>query len=145
MEVIREERLKFSKKQSKNVKKRYQTSTKHSTKTLPSYEDEHEIEKEDVIDTVLWDTIKVNFKNAYSWKEKFCRDKNISESQLDFKMTEFISDVELKEDYKDLKELKRHFTNWFNKHKNGTHKQTTSGGGEKLGTSAARIKAARDF
>jgi hypothetical protein len=58
-------------------------------------------------------------------------------------MTEFISDIELKEDFKELKELKSHFTNTFNK-KNGTHQQT-NGSGPKLGTSAARIEALKKW
>lgn len=39
------------------------------------------------------------------------------------------------------------FEKWLRNEKKfyGTHKQASSGGGEKLGTSAARIKAARDF
>ena len=36
-------------------------------------------------------------------------------------MNEFVSDLELREETKDLKELKNHFTNTFNKNqKNGT-------------------------
>lgn len=81
------------------------------------------------------------FKNDFRWKEKFCRDKNISLSDLERRMAEFISDTELREDFKELKELKSHFTNTFNK-KNG-HSGNSTGG--KLGTSAARIEAARNF
>lgn len=50
MEEIRANRLVNSKKQSENVRKRYQTSTKPSTKKVPSYEYEHENEDETVID-----------------------------------------------------------------------------------------------
>jgi hypothetical protein len=65
----------------------------------------------------LWTNVATNFKNDFRWKEKFCRDKNIKISELENKMNEFISDIELREEYKDLKELKNHFTNLFNKNK----------------------------
>jgi hypothetical protein len=65
----------------------------------------------------LWTNVVTNFKNDFRWKEKFCRDKNIKISELENKMNEFISDIELREEYKDLKELKNHFTNLFNKNK----------------------------
>jgi len=45
MEEIREKRAKHKEKQSENVRKRYQTYTKHPTKNLP-LEKENEIEKE---------------------------------------------------------------------------------------------------
>lgn len=49
MEAIREKRAKHSEKQSENVRKRYQTSTKPPTKNLP-LEIENEIENEKVIE-----------------------------------------------------------------------------------------------
>jgi hypothetical protein len=66
-----------------------------------------------------WDSVKTNFFNAYEWQEKFCRDKNLSMVSLKKKLVEFISDIELKEEYKPLKELKSHFTNLFNKKSSG--------------------------
>lgn len=98
---------------------------------------ENVIEDEIVI---VFDNERLKFKNDFRWKEKFCRDKNISLSDLETKMDEFISDIELREDFKELKELKSHFTNTFNKRKNGSATNQT-----KLGTSAARIEAARNF
>lgn len=91
---------------------------------------------------LTWDSVKQNFLNAYAWKEKFCLDKKIDLHVLEKKMTEFLSDIELREDYKDLKELKSHFTNLFNK--NGSHQQTP-GSKAKLGTSEARERAARNY
>ena len=103
---------------------------------LPINEDENE----DVIKT--WDSIKRNFKNAYVWKEDFCRKKNLSMTELEIKMDEYLNDTELREDFKELKELKSHFLNTFNKKLNGS-KFNHSGG--KLGTSAARNEALRKF
>lgn len=89
-----------------------------------------------------WDSVKTNFFNAYTWKVKFCTDKKITIPDLESKMNEFISDIELKEDYKSLKEIKRHFTNLFNKQNNGSK---TFGYSSKPGTSEERIIAARNF
>jgi len=83
----------------------------------------------------LWDSIKQNFFNDFRWKEKFCRDKGVTMLDLELRMNEFISDTELKEDYKELPELKNHFTNLFNKNKNG----------KQLGTSGERISATKNF
>lgn len=81
-----------------------------------------------VTDTVIWNNIKNNFFNAFEWQEKFCKDKKIGPKLLIDRMHEFISDIELREDYKDLKELKSHFTNLFNLNtKNGKQQK---GGGE---------------
>lgn len=88
-----------------------------------------------------WDNVKMNFFNSYQWKEKFCRDKKIEMADLEKKMESFISDIELKEDYKPLTELKRHFINLTNK--NGTHQQFS--GSKKPGTSDARTEALRKW
>lgn len=63
----------------------------------------------------LWTEHLKNFLNDFRWKEKFCRDKVVSLTRLETKMNDFISEIELREDFKDTKELKNHFTNWFNK------------------------------
>lgn len=76
-------------------------------------------------ETFLWTDVVQNFHNDFRWKEKFCRDKKILMPDLELKMNEFISDLELREETKDLKEIKNHFTNTFNKNqKNGI---TTNG------------------
>lgn len=77
--------------------------------------------KEESLDEIMWVNVVKNFHNDFRWKEKFCSDKKIKISELEIKMDEFISDLELREEFKDLKELKNHFTNTFNKkaQKNG--------------------------
>jgi hypothetical protein len=104
--------------------------------------------KEEGIDFKFWYIEKQNFLGAGDWIYKFCIDKKISLEVFDAAAAEFISDIELKEDYKDVKELKRHFTNWYNlKIKNSNGRKSVNGinYAEKLGTSAARIKAAKDW
>lgn len=66
------------------------------------------------ITNTLWVQVVKDFYNDFNWKEKFCRDKSVSLSVLEKEMSLFISEIELKEDTKDLKEVKRHFVNWYN-------------------------------
>lgn len=71
-------------------------------------------------ETFLWTDVVKNFHNDFRWKEKFCRDKSLGINELEKLMIDFISNLELREETKDLKELKNHFTNTFNKNaKNG--------------------------
>lgn len=82
------------------------------------------VEEGGVGETFLWTDVVKNFNNDFRWKEKFCIDKKINIEYLELKMKEFISDLELREETKDLKELKRHFTNHFNKKSNGSSEKT---------------------
>lgn len=101
---------------------------KNQTTNKKTYVERMETETEIIDETVIvFDTEKQKFKNDFRWKEKFCRDKSISLPELEMKMDQFISDIELREDFKPLKELKSHFTNTFNKQKNG-HSATQPGG-----------------
>ena len=65
-----------------------------------------------------WESDKNSFFNGGDWIFKFCTDKNITAVDFDRKAKEFISDIELREDFKPLKDLRNHFTNWYNS-KNG--------------------------
>jgi uncharacterized protein YdaU (DUF1376 family) len=94
----------------------------------------------------FWVQERSNFFNGGDWIFKFCRDKDLKIEDFDLEAKEFISDIELKEDYKDVKELRRHFTNWYNlKHKKNGHKSINGSSTEKLGTSAARVQALKDW
>lgn len=130
-------------------------STNNQPKNKKAYakrmENENENINEDVIRDAVenfgrsenlfnWDSEKLNFFNDWKWKEKFCRDKNLEIIPLEKKMEEFINDIELREEYKPLKELKSHFTNLFNKQKNGH-----SIASKQLGTSGERNEAARNW
>lgn len=92
----------------------------------------------------LWSAVTNSFRNDFRWKEKFCLDKNIPMQELEKKMEEFIADLDLREEYKELKELKNHFTNTFNKNKriNGAG---FNQGGTKLSPSAGRQEANRNY
>lgn len=97
-----------------------------------------------------WEREKQNFLANEGWVYKFCTGKGLNPQQFAELSTEFLRDVELKEDYKDATGLRSHFTNWFNKRKNGTNHQPAGAGrsgmgGGKSGTSQARIDAAEDW
>jgi len=93
---------------------------------------------------IFWESEKKYFLNSGDWIYKFCTDKNIHVDEFDKKAKEFLSDIELKEDFKDVKELKNHFTNWFNlKNKNG--KLGNHNDKPKSGTSTDRIAALKKW
>lgn len=92
----------------------------------------------------LWVNIKNSFFNDFRWIEKFCRDKFLIQDKLKVLMDDFINDIELKEDYKELKELKSHFTNWFNS-KLKTNGAGNNQGGAKLSPSQGREIANRSY
>ena len=71
------------------------------------------IENED-----LWNTQKNLFLNDFRWNEKFCRDKNVLKIVFDKKILDFVNEIELRNEWKDKKELQRHFVNWFKKNNN---------------------------
>lgn len=63
----------------------------------------------------LWTDAKNSFLNSTdAWVMKFCTEKKVNENRLKTLMQEFITDQELKEEFKSFKELRNHFTNWFN-------------------------------
>lgn len=64
-----------------------------------------------------WDSVKFQFLQHTEWMTTFCTSKNLTAKQFDAIAKDFTTDLELKEDYKTLKDLKSHFTNWFNKGK----------------------------
>jgi hypothetical protein len=97
-----------------------------------------------------WDTEKQKFLQDGGWIYKFCMEKKLSPEQFTTIANEFLTDLELKEDYKPIKEIRSHFTNWYNKIKNngkpGANRGSSSGSGStKPGTSEARIQAAKDY
>lgn len=81
-------------------------------KTQANSENENENEDEN---ENLWIKVKAKFENDFRFEEQFCRTKNISLIQFQQMRKEFLDDIELRQEYKPLKELKNHFTNWSNK------------------------------
>lgn len=64
-----------------------------------------------------WDSVKAQFLQHTEWVTTFCTRKGLSLQQFDLIASDFAGDTELREDYKTLKDLRSHFTNWFNKGK----------------------------
>lgn len=62
-----------------------------------------------------WKTTKQSFLSSDQWMYQFCTSKGVSRETLLVRMNEFINDIELRNEYKDLRGLQSHFTNWFNK------------------------------
>ncbi|HRQ17742.1 MAG TPA: hypothetical protein PL085_11745 [Agriterribacter sp.] len=62
----------------------------------------------------VWENEKLSFKNSGDWIFKMCRQHDVALEWMDRAIDAFLMELELKEDYKDVKELKRHFVNWLN-------------------------------
>lgn len=67
-----------------------------------------------VFDFKLWTSEKQTFLNSEKWQYQFCTEKNVGQQILKKWMVEFITDIELREEFKDVKALRSHFTNWYN-------------------------------
>lgn len=74
-----------------------------------------------------WEYEKRNFLMDEPWQMRFCTERKTTCIDLKKMMQEFITTIELKEDFKDAKELKRHFTNVFDKNKKDNFKFTQNG------------------
>ncbi len=92
-----------------------------------------------------WDEVKNKWFEDFRWREKVCNDLKLTMVDLDKLSQEFVKDLELKDDYKDVPALKKHFINWHNKHKNGseTHQRPVKNPGR--GISDKRTDAARNW
>lgn len=93
MEFIREKRIRFKEKQKGNVLKRYQTSTKPPTKTLP-LEEENENEKEKVKENgfeVFWKAYPK--KKSKGQAEKAWKQANIKNGMLEIMFAVFWLDL----------------------------------------------------
>ena len=67
----------------------------------------------------FWNNEKKYFKNEEVYFSKICSEYKFTKNEILIFADEFLKERELSEDYKDLKELKRHFSFWVKKHKNG--------------------------
>lgn len=104
-------------------------SNKDVTQSVTGESKEERIKKkkEEEIFSGTWDDEKRKFFEDGGWQFKFSGAKNVKFDNLEALMKEFITDLELKQDYKIFRELQRHFTNWYNlkKEKGLTNKKGT--------------------
>ena len=119
-----ERRKNFSDSRRKN---RQSTDTQSKEKNICETSVEHmETETETITKTLTkleggvggdfnWESVKQYFLNADEWMYKFCTSKGVSRETLVLRMNEFLNDIELRNEYKPLKDLQSHFTNWYNK------------------------------
>ena len=62
-----------------------------------------------------WEQEKRLFLNAEQWQYKQCTEYQISKNTLVEYINVFVKRIELQEDYKPEKELKKHCANWLRK------------------------------
>lgn len=80
-----------------------------------------------------WDSEKQKFLQDGGWIYKFCMEKKLTPEQFTAIASEFLTDLELKEDYKPIKEIRSHFTNWYNKDQKGKTKSYAKPGASQVG------------
>ena len=88
------------------------TYDKHMTSHMENVNEN--VNVNEIINEDMWLIQKKRFLENEVFFYKFCTAKNISKNNLLIKANEFINDIDLKQDYKNVKELQKHFTNWFN-------------------------------
>jgi len=106
-------RLKLSEKGKEGAEKRWKNSPPIGEGNAKEKKGK-EIKGKENKELYNWESDKKSFLNAGDWIFKFCTDKKIPLDEFEKKANEFISDTELREDFKPLTELRKHFTNWFN-------------------------------
>jgi len=112
LKLEKEKRQKFTESRRNNgsIKK---TDKKHMHKHM---EDENEnISITNSGNNGSWDTEKMLFLNSEQWQYKQVSEYRISKGALLEYINVFLNRVELQEDYKNEKELKRHCANWLRK------------------------------
>lgn len=80
-----------------------------------------------------WDFEKEKFLQDGGWIYKFCMEKKLTPEQFTAIANEFLTDLELKEDYKPIKEIRSHFTNWYNKEQKSKSKAYAKPGASQVG------------
>jgi len=73
------------------------------------------------IDNGTWESEKRLFRNAEEWQMKQCTEFKLSKTQIIESVEEFLRELDNKEDYKSVKELKKHWYGWYKF--NGNKKQ----------------------
>lgn len=80
-----------------------------------------------------WDFEKEKFLQDGGWIYKFCMEKKLTPERFSEIANEFLTDLELKEDYKPIKEIRSHFTNWYNKEQKTKSKAYAKPGASQVG------------
>jgi hypothetical protein len=101
-----------------------------------------QVKEKDKEQVMVWEGEKQKFLADEKWAYQFVTSKGLTKALFDQLLSEFLNDLELKEQYKTVPELRDHFTNWFNKYKNGTHRNIPPKTGKSAGANAAVEKLA---
>jgi len=132
LEEETDRRNKFTESRRNNAKKKSSKDLvlpleKHMLEHMPEH---MENENKDIINTILinknsneikdsnsWESEKKLFKNEEQYFYKIATSYKITKNDVLGFIDVFLKELELAEDYKDLKELKRHFSYWLKKRK----------------------------
>lgn len=113
-------------KKSATNKAKGQAKNKQNTEI--EYEDDNEFKNNNdkkISENSTWDLEKQNFFDDGGWIIKFCSHKSLKHEEFITIAEQFISDIELKQDFKPFREIQSHFLNWYNKNKNINGAKTT--------------------
>jgi hypothetical protein len=99
---------------SKRTANEQQTNTYKEELEEKEYKEEIKNNSTKKISNGTWEDEKKLFQNAEQYFYNLCMKFSIEKSKMEEFASEFLSQIELKEDFKSEKELKKHFANWIN-------------------------------
>ena len=88
-----------------------------SQKNKNKIQEKEEDKIDSVFDNGTWESEKKQFLIAEQWQMKQCSEFGLSKEQIVLSVNEFLEMIEGQEDYKSMKELKKHWYNWYKKKK----------------------------
>ena len=123
LEEILDKRSEFVNKQKERANKRWQSrgsaklDATASVRDMPIIENENRNENKNED----WNLTKKSFLSNEQLFFKICTSQSISKAEVEIYASEFIDEIETKEDYKNQKQLNSHFLNWIKFHKKKTN------------------------
>ncbi len=114
LQAEKEKRQKFTESRRNNgsIPKTDKKEGKHMDKHMED-ENEDSINNTLTVDNGTWESEKRQFRIAEQWQMKQCTEFGLSKEQVLESIEDFLKELDNKEDYKDVKELKRHWYGWY--------------------------------
>ena len=100
---------------SKRTTNEQQTNTYKEELEEKEYKEEIRNNSEDFISNGTWEDEKKYFLSDEQYQIGICTTCKLKKEETDSYIKEFLDMLELNQDYKSCKELRRHFTNWVKK------------------------------
>lgn len=134
-ELVSNSRSENGSKGGKKTAEKYKNFAKANTKakiqanTENEIENEIEIENNKILDVKSnyeysnWENEKIYFKNEEIYFKNLCSEYGYSKNEIYEKVDIFLKQRDLAEDYKDVKKLKNHFSNWIKLQKKESKKE----------------------